>query len=282
MKSDIKSYNLSGMGCSAGTIGVDLAQNLLKTHENKTAIVLSTEILSTGWYSGIEKPKLILNCVFRMGGAGILLSNKKQAENTSKYKLIHSLRTQRAYDDTAYYAVYREEDSRGILGVTFNKDLLQAVSETLRSHITLLGSQILPFTEQFFHVISILRKKLIDKSAEIYTPRFKTVVQHFCLPSSGKPLIREVAKGLNLNGRNIEPALMTLHRFGNQSSSSWWYELGYMEGKWRVKKGDKIWVLGLGTGIKCCSLVLECLRPIVEDDKESPWSCCIQQYPIQV
>ena len=71
------------------------------------------------------------------------------------------------------------------------------------------------------------------------------------MPTSGRPLIREVAKGLKLNERDVDAALMTLHRFGNQSSSSWWYELAYMEGKERVKKGDKIWLLGLGTGLKC-------------------------------
>ncbi|XVF09728.1 hypothetical protein REPUB_Repub07fG0120400 [Reevesia pubescens] len=281
MRSDIKSYNLSGMGCSAGAIGIDLAQNLLKTHKNSNAIVLSTEILSTGWYSGHEKTKLLLNCVFRMGSAGIMLTNKKEAKNSSKYKLLHSLRTQRAFDDKAYFAAFREEDSCGKLGVTFKKDLLQAVGETLRSHITILGSQILPFSVKLWHVVSIIRKKFIDKSGEIYMPSFKSVIQHFCLPTSGRALIREVAKGLKLNTRDVEAALMTLHRFGNQSSSSWWYELAYMEGKERVKKGDKVWLLGLGTGLKCCSLVWECLRPIVGESKQSPWNDCIHGYPVE-
>ncbi|GMJ14926.1 ECERIFERUM 60, 3-ketoacyl-CoA synthase 5 [Hibiscus trionum] len=281
LRSDIKSYNLSGMGCSAGAIGVDLARNLLKTYKNSNAIVLSTEILSSGWYSGHEKPKLLLNCVFRMGSAGILLTNKKDAKNKSKYKVLHSLRTQRASDDKAYFAAFREEDSSGKLGVTFKKDLLQAVGETLRSHVTILGSEILPLSEKIRYAVSIIGKKII-KSGEIYMPSFKSVVQHFCLPTSGRPLIKEVAKGLRLNARDMEPALMTLHRFGNQSSSSWWYELGYMEGKGRVKKGDKVWVLGLGTGLKCCSLVLECLRPILDGAERSPWSDCIQRYPVVV
>ncbi|XVE58659.1 hypothetical protein DITRI_Ditri04bG0186400 [Diplodiscus trichospermus] len=280
MRSDIKSFNLSGMGCSAGAIGIDLGQNILKTHKNSNAIVLSTEILSTGWYSGHEKPKLLLNCVFRMGSAAILLTNKKEARNTSKYKLLHSLRTQRAFDDRAYLSAFREEDSCGKLGVTFKKDLLQAVGETLRSHITILGSQILPFSAKLWHVVSIIRKKFIDKSGEIYMPSFKSVIQHFCLPTSGIALIREVAKALKLNARDVEAALMTLHRFGNQSSSSWWYELAYMEGKERVKKGDKVWLLGLGTGLKCCSLVWECLQPMADESKRSPWSDCLHRYPV--
>ncbi|OMO85931.1 FAE1/Type III polyketide synthase-like protein [Corchorus capsularis] len=282
MRSDVKSYNLSGMGCSAGAIAIDLAQNILKTYKNSNAIVLSTEILSTGWYSGHEKPKLLLNAVFRMGSAAILLTNKKEAKTSSKYKLLHSLRTQRAFDDKAYFAAFREEDGNGKLGVTFKKDLLQAVGETLKSHITILGGKIFPLTKKLWYVISIIRRKFVDKSAEIYTPSFKTEIQHFCLPTSGKQLINEVAKGLKLNGKDMEPALMTLHRFGNQSSSSWWYELGYMEGKERVKKGDKVWLLGLGTGLKCCSLVWECLRDIVGESERGPWNDCIHRYPVDI
>ncbi|KAE8658597.1 alpha-L-fucosidase 1-like [Hibiscus syriacus] len=281
MRSDVKSYSLSGMGCSAGANGIDLALNLLKTHENSNAIVLSTEILSSGWDPGNEKSKLFLNSVFRMGSAGILLTNKKEAKNTSKYKVLSSLRTQRAFDDRAYFAAYREEDSCGKLGVTFKKDLLQAVGETLRSHMTILGSQILPFAEKLRHVLSIIRKKLFDKSGEIYMPSFKSVIHHFCLPTSGKALISEVAQGLKLHARDVEAAFMTLHRFGNQSLSSLWYELAYMEGKERVKKADKVWVLGLGTGLKCSSLILKCLRTTAGVSKSNPWNDCTHFYPVE-
>ncbi|KAH7564934.1 hypothetical protein JRO89_XS09G0078300 [Xanthoceras sorbifolium] len=183
MRNDIKSYNLSGMGCSASATGIEFVQNLSKLTKNTYAIILSTEILSTGWYSGREKSKLLLNCLFRMGSAAILLTNKKEARNSSKYKLVCTVRTHRAFEDKAYLSAIREEDSNGNLGVTLNRDLRQ------------------------------------------------TVVHHFCLPTSGRPLIRDIAKGLKLGERDIEPALMTLHRFGNQSSSSLWYELAYMEAK---------------------------------------------------
>ncbi|CAK7337132.1 unnamed protein product [Dovyalis caffra] len=280
MRDDVKSFSLSGMGCSAGAIGIDMAQNLLKVHKNSYAVVLSTEILSTGWYPGHEKSKLLINCSFRMGSAAILLTNKNEAKNLSKYKLYCSVRTQRSFEDKSYVVAVREEDSEGKIGVTMHRDVIQIVGEALKFNVTILGSQILPRLEKFWHVVSIIRKSFFDKSKEIYVPNFKSVIQHFCLPTSGRAVIREMAKGLKLGEKEVEAALMTLHRFGNQSSSSLWYELAYLEAKEVVKKGDKVWLLGFGTGPKCCSLVWECLRPIVGESKKGPWADSVHRYPI--
>ena len=43
MREDILSFNLGGMGCSAGVIAIGLAQRLLKTEPEKYALVVSTE-----------------------------------------------------------------------------------------------------------------------------------------------------------------------------------------------------------------------------------------------
>ncbi|KAF3679722.1 putative alpha-L-fucosidase 1-like [Capsicum annuum] len=170
----------------------------------------------------------------------------------------------RTFDDKGCFSAYRKEDSDGFTPFKLKRSLLEEAGETLRSNIAVLGLQILPFTEKILYGVSILEKKLVDKksTAEMYVPDFKSVIQYFCLPTSGKPVIKEIGKGLNLGESDMEPALMTLHRFGNQSSSSLWYELAYLEAKERVKKGDKVWQLGMGSGPKCISLVWECIRPL--------------------
>ncbi|KAL5069999.1 hypothetical protein RYX36_020886 [Vicia faba] len=281
MKSDIKSYNVSGMGCGASALCIDMAHNLLRVHKNSNAIVLSTEILSSGWYSGNEKSKMYINCRFRMGSAAILVSNKKEARKSAKYLIRKTLRTLRAFDDKGYFSIMREEDSNGKLGVTLNRDLLQVAGETLGSHISQLGSEILPISSEVWHGVSLIKKRFKFKNSKgIYVPNFKTVIQHFCLPCSGRSVIREVGKGLKLGERETEAAMMTLHRFGNQSSSSLWYELAYLEAKERVQKGDNIWQLGFGSGPKCCSVVLRCIRPIFGESHKEPWCDCIHRYPI--
>lgn len=46
LRPDCRSYNLSGMGCSAGLISIDLARSLLTAHPRSTAVVMSTESIT--------------------------------------------------------------------------------------------------------------------------------------------------------------------------------------------------------------------------------------------
>ncbi|KAI3519535.1 hypothetical protein L1887_08733 [Cichorium endivia] len=280
MREDIKSFSISGMGCSASALAVDMARNLLKVHNNSNAVILSTEILSNGWYAGKDRSMMILNCLFRSGSAAILISNKKSAKKISKYRLLYALRTQGAFDDVAYNSAIREEDSKGFIGVTLKKDVLHVAGELLRSNFHVLGSSILPLEEKIRYGFSVIRKKLLDKSTELYVPNFRKVIQHYCLPTSGKGVIMEIRRKMKLKEEEVEAALMTLHRFGNQSSSSLWYELAYMEGKERVKQGERVLQLGMGTGPKCISLVWECNRPIVGESDKGPWADSINSYPV--
>lgn len=52
LRSNIKSFNLSGMGCSAGVISIDLARDILQIYPNSNAVVISTEILTPNGYLG--------------------------------------------------------------------------------------------------------------------------------------------------------------------------------------------------------------------------------------
>ena len=66
MRSDIKNYTLSGMGCSAGVISIDLAKDLLQVYRNSIAVVISMENITQNWYTGktSEIPQKILRTKF--------------------------------------------------------------------------------------------------------------------------------------------------------------------------------------------------------------------------
>lgn len=95
MKSNLESYNLGGMGCSAGLIGISLACDLLSLNPYKIALVVSTENLTQNFYLGVEKEMMIQNILFRMGGSAVVLTGKKFLRNnfTPLFKIERVCRT---------------------------------------------------------------------------------------------------------------------------------------------------------------------------------------------
>ncbi|RZC89461.1 hypothetical protein C5167_027004 [Papaver somniferum] len=69
LRGNIKSFNLGGMGCSAGVISADLAKDMLQVHRNTYAIVVCTENITHGAYSDRNKSMMLSNCLFCVGGA---------------------------------------------------------------------------------------------------------------------------------------------------------------------------------------------------------------------
>ncbi|KAF3498337.1 hypothetical protein DY000_02058375 [Brassica cretica] len=252
MREDIKSYNLGGMGCSAGLISIDLANNLLKANPNSYAVVVSTENITLNWYFGNDRSMLLCNCIFRMGGAAILLSNRRQDRSKSKYELVNVVRTHKGSDDKNYNCVYQKEDERGTIGVSLARELMSVAGDALKTNITTLGP-------------------------------FKLAFEHFCIHAGGRAVLDEVQKNLDLKDWHMEPSRMTLHRFGNTSSSSLWYEMAYTEAKGRVKAGDRLWQIAFGSGFKCNSAVWKALRVVsTEEMTGNAWAGSIEDYPVKI
>ncbi|XP_057432810.1 probable 3-ketoacyl-CoA synthase 21 [Lotus japonicus] len=279
MRSNIMSFHLSGMGCSAGIISVSLAKDLLRVHQNSLALIASTETLSLNWYTGKVPSMLLTNCLFRMGGAAILMSSRRQDKHKAKYELKHTVRTINAHDDQSHGCVSQEVDPENIEGVSISKNIVQVAGNVLKKNIASLGPLVLPWREQFLFVFSIVCQKLW--SASIYTPNFNHAFDHFCIHSGGRAVIQAMERNLRLRKQDVEPSNMTLYRFGNTSSASIWYELSYIEAKGRMKRGDTVWQIAFGSGFKCNSAVWKCLCD-VKPDTTSAWRDTIHNYPVDI
>ncbi|MCO5605406.1 hypothetical protein L7F22_059590 [Adiantum nelumboides] len=282
MRGNLKSFNLGGMGCSAGVISIDLAKRLLQVHKNSYAIVVSTENITLNWYWGNEKSMLLSNCIFRMGGAAILLSNKRKEKAIAKYELVHSVRTHKGADDKPFTCVYQEEDPTGRMGVALSKDLMAVAGDALKTNITTLGPLVLPITEQLLFFVSLVMRRLSYPKMKPYIPDFKRAFEHFCIHAGGRGVLDEIEKNLQLTEWHMEPSRMTLYRFGNTSSSSLWYELAYTEAKGRINKGDRVWQIAFGSGFKCNSAVWRALQSVPPSLSNNPWSPSIDKFPVAV
>lgn len=224
---------------------------------------------------------LLANCLFRMGGAAILLSNRRKDASRAKYSLLHLVRTHKGADDASYRSVFEEEDKEGKVGISLSKDLMAVAGAALRTNITTLGPLVLPISEQLLFLLSLIGRKFINPKWRPYIPDFKQAFEHFCIHAGGRGVIEELSNSLQLSAEKAEASRMTLYRFGNTSSSSPWYELGYIEAKGRMKKGDRVWQIALGSGFKCNSAVWRCNRT-VKTPTGGAWDDCIHQYPVQV
>ncbi|RWR88907.1 3-ketoacyl-CoA synthase 1 [Cinnamomum micranthum f. kanehirae] len=243
------------------------------------------ENITLNWYFGNDRSMLLCNCIFRMGGAALLLSNRRKDRKRSKYQLVQTVRTHKGSDESSYNCVYQREDDKGIVGVSLARELMAVAGDALKTNITTLAPLVLPYSEQFKFLVTLVRKKFLAMKVKPYIPDFKLAFEHFCIHAGGRAVLDELQKNLQLSEWHMEPSRMTLHRFGNTSSSSLWYELAYTEAKGRVRGGDRVWQIAFGSGFKCNSAVWKALRPISvvgESVPKNPWADCIDRYPVKV
>jgi predicted naringenin-chalcone synthase len=273
MRSDVVTYNLSGMGCSASLISIDLARQLLATRRGAKALVVSTEILTPNFYHGNDRAFLIQNTLFRCGGAAIVLSNSRRDGRRAQFKLLHTVRVQ-GTGTAAYECVYEGEDANGERGVRLSKDIVKVAGKCMEKNFTVLGPSVLPLTEQAKVVVSIVARfllRVVKKALEArkmeemalkvpvikpYVPDFKTAIDHFCIHAGGRAVIDGIEKNMKLEVYHTEASRMTLYNYGNTSSSSIWYELEYIQEQQqtnKLKKGDRVLQVAFGSGFKCTS-----------------------------
>ncbi|KAF7152311.1 hypothetical protein RHSIM_Rhsim01G0271100 [Rhododendron simsii] len=280
MKEGVVSYNLSGMGCTAGLVAVSLAKQLLQVHHNCYALVISTESITQNAYTGNERSKFLINCAFRVGGAAILLSNRPSDQGSAKYRFLHAVRTHMACSDLSYRCVILDEDSEGYLGMTVTKDLLVAATAAIKSNLTALAPLVLPVTERVRFLLSHITRCLQAANTEPYVPCFRESFEHFLPHVGGKPVLDQLQRSLGLTEADMEASRMTLYRYGNTSSSSVWYELAYAEAKGRIGRGDRVWQMAFGSGFKCCSVVWRAIRTVDREEATNVWSDEIDEFPV--
>merc|ERR1712187_886608 len=206
-RQDVRSYNLSGMGCSANVISVDLAKQLMQNQPGSRALVVSTEIITPNLYLGNEKSMLLQNSLFRCGGVALLLSSRRCDAPRAKYELLYTGRVQISNDES-YEAVLEKEDSEGNRGVALSKEIVNVAGRAMKANFTQLGRNILPLSEKVKVVCSRVVCSAVSTARKIgltkmsvprsYVPDFTKAVDHFCIHAGGRAVIDGVQKSLNL------------------------------------------------------------------------------------
>jgi 3-ketoacyl-CoA synthase len=264
LRHDVRSYNLGGMGCSANVIAVDLAKQLLQNEPGTRALVVSTEMITPNLYLGNEKSMLLQNTLFRCGGVALLLSSRGRDASRSKYKLLHTHRTQIS-DDVSFGAVTQKEDSQGYRGVALSKQIVDVAGRAMTKNLTHMATKVLPISElakaglnrAAVLIVKKARKAGLTQMSvpQAYTPNFAKGIDHFCIHAGGRAVIDGVQKGLGLEDNQMRPSTKTLEDWGNTSSSSIWYEAEWIERFADLRRGHRVMQIAFGSGFKCNTAV---------------------------
>uniref|UniRef100_A0A453PRX0 very-long-chain 3-oxoacyl-CoA synthase n=1 Tax=Aegilops tauschii subsp. strangulata TaxID=200361 RepID=A0A453PRX0_AEGTS len=220
---------------------------------------------------------MVTNALFRTSGAVVLLSTSR---TKARFQLLHITRKSTGAKDNAYRCVFQQEDDEGYLGIHLSKALLDIAGKALKDNLTITGPLVLPNSELLSFLFSSITRKLFNARTELYIPDFSKAFKHFCIHAGGRVVIDGVQRSLSLSYKHVEPSRMTLYRYGNTSSSSLWYDLAYTEAKGQMRKGDRVLMIGFGSGYKCNSAIWKCIQSIQNVDRA--WADCIHRYLVDV
>ena len=265
LPSDTVTFNLGGMGCSAGVIATTLAQEQLQFHKDKVAVVLSMENITQNFYAGQDIAMAIQNLLFFVGASATVLSNRGEDAERAKYKLVNTVRSHFGADDAAYGAIFESEDVEGKRGVRLDKGLPKLAGKLMRKALEPAAILNLPTLELLKVSADRFRRQrdpaYKEANPTAYVPDFKKGIQHFCIHPGSKTIVNGVADSLGLSDEQREPSLKTLQHYGNTSSSGIAYEFLYLEHHKRIEPGDRIMQLSIGSGIKVNTAVWEAVWP---------------------
>jgi 3-ketoacyl-CoA synthase len=205
-----------------------------------------------------------------MGSSATILTSVASDLPRCKYELKHVVRVHSGAQPEAYSCVYQIQDKEGKLAVRLTKDIVKVAAVALQNNLTTLGPYVLPWSELLKYALDFGLRFTGFKQGKPYQPNFNRGIQHYSLHAGGRGVIEGLGGQLGLTKASLEPSFSSLYTYGNTSSASYWYGFAYAESKQGMRKGDKVWQVGFGSGFKVNSAVWMALKTF-QDDSHRAW-----------
>ena len=117
-------------------------------------IIAGTENITWNLYNGNQRSMLITNCIFRLGGVALMLSNHPADMKMAKYKLKHMVRTHMGSSDEAYKCastpapIFHLRMLHSLLVILFGNDGNSCVTRTTSTGSSVPSDSDEPFRDQ--------------------------------------------------------------------------------------------------------------------------------------
>jgi len=221
MRQDIQAYHLGGMGCGNGVIAVGLVRDLLQAHKGANVIFVPCEITTYAYYGGFHARYCVANCIFRMGCAAALLSNRRADAGRAKYRLLYAERRHTGQDDEAYGAVRWGPDPDGVNGLYLSRSIVNHAGDALEGCLKAVTPKILTWGQLGRGAANMAARAVYPSlgwpKPKSYVPDFTRCVQHFCIHAGGYAVLKGIQAGMKLPPREMIPSFAALRDYGNTS-----------------------------------------------------------------
>ncbi|KAI8469154.1 MAG: FAE1/Type III polyketide synthase-like protein-domain-containing protein [Monoraphidium minutum] len=271
LRQDIQAYHLGGMGCSCGVLAVSLARDLIKANGRANVLLVTTEVTTPAFYLGRDKARQASNALLRMGANAALLSSRREWVARAKYQLVATARAHLGGGDAAYRSIQFSPDNDGVCGLYLGDEFVEEACRGLAAAARAVAPQALTWRQAAARRAAAARARVAG--AKPPPPKgdfFEGAVDHFLIHAGGATVLDAVGAALVLGPAALEPARAVLWDYGDVSSSSTWYALGFVESVRGIAAGEAVLQAGAGAGVKAGANVWRAARDIHDVQDAAP------------
>jgi predicted naringenin-chalcone synthase len=223
LRSDIRPFDLQGMGCGAALPNLETAHNFLQVHPNSNVLAIAVEICSATLYLDEAPDILISNALFGDGAAAAVLTNRPGNGQVQLKGFSAGL-----YPQDREHLHYRTENSK--------------LRNVLSIEVPEVGAR------RSKEVID----RLLAQSGKGYDD-----IQHWIVHPGGERILDAVKDGLDLPEGSLEASRTVLYNYGNMSSASVLFVLDEVLRNHEPQAGDTGLMCSFGAGFGAYAGLLE-------------------------
>jgi predicted naringenin-chalcone synthase len=223
LRSEIRPYDLQGMGCGGAVPNLETAYNYLQAHQGRDVLSIAVEICSATIFHGEAPDLLISNALFGDGAAAAVLTNRAGHDGPCLTGFASGL-----YPQDRQHLYYRTEQSR--------------LRNVLSVEVPAVGAR------RAEEVIG----RLLDESGVAQGD-----VDHWILHPGGQKVIDSLQAALCLPDEAVLASRRVLYEFGNMSSASVLFVLEDVLGSAQPRPGEIGVMCSFGAGFGVYAALVE-------------------------
>ena len=234
LSNDVHRTSVNFMGCYAGFHAFRMADNICRSDDEATVMVVLTELCSLHFQPGTDAETMVVNSLFADGAAALLFSSRKKLKNVKGRMLEVVGFSGEVIHEGATYMTWNPSEEGFLMGL----DAL--VPQVIESHANRM-------------VGDSLRKFNLDRED----------VSHWVFHPGGRKILEAAEGSIGLGKEDLKHSYRVLRDFGNMSSPTICFVLqSLLQEGVKGKTREYIFAAGFGPGI---TIETALFKPVLND-----------------